>query len=138
MDVLGPSLRPNGTMDFLVDGCPRPFFTTFGTIGQCLFLSVNRAVQGCTGQLQKVYAHLVVTLRNHWRWQQQGWSQVPTIRLFYRAKTISWSAPAVSTVDEESRWAGQSALVDSPQQSVGEMSGKTFLLLLTEILCTRA
>ena len=29
-------------------------------------------------------------------------------------------------------------LVDSPQQSVGDMSGKTFLLLLTVILCARA
>jgi len=28
--------------------------------------------------------------------------------------------------------------VDSPQQSVGDMSGKTFLLLLTVILCARA
>jgi len=52
--------------------------------------------------------------------------------------TISWPAPAVSTVDEESSWAGQSTLVDSPEQSVGDMSGKTFLLLLTVILCARA
>ena len=39
-------IRPNGTMDFLVDVCPRPFFTTFETIGRCLFLSVNRATAG--------------------------------------------------------------------------------------------
>ena len=51
-------------------------------------------------------------------------------------ETISLPAPAVSTVDEESSWAGQSTLVDSPEQSVGDMSGKTFLLLLTVILCT--
>ena len=95
-------------------------------------------LQGCKGQLQKVYAHLAVTIRNHWRWQQRGWWQVPTIGLFCLARTISWPAPAVSTVDEESSWAGQSALVDSPQQSVGDMSGKTFLLLLSVILCTRA
>jgi len=95
-------------------------------------------LQGCKGQLQKVYAHLAVTVRNHWRWQQRGWSQVTNIGPFYPGRTISWPAPAVSTVDEESSWAGQSALVDFPQQSVGDMSGKTFLLLLTVILCARA
>jgi len=66
----------------------------------------------------------------------RGLTQVPTIGPFYPARTISWPAPAVSTVDEESSWAGQSALVDSPQQSVVDMSGKTFLLLLSVILCT--
>ena len=88
-------------------------------------------------QLQKVYApcsHRMKSLEMASTW----WSQVLTIGLFYPARTISWPAPAVSTVDEESSWAGQSALVDSPQQSVGDMSGKTFLLLLTVILCTSA
>jgi len=84
------------------------------------------------------HLHLAVTVRNDWRWQQRGCAQVPTIAPFYPARTISWPAPAVSTVDEESSWAGQSALVDSPQQSVGDMSGKTFLLQLTVIFCASA
>jgi len=102
-----------------VDGCPRPFFITIGTIGQCLFLSVNRAAAEVPGA-------------------SCAWSQVPTIGPFYPARTISWPALAVSTVDKKSSWAAQSALVDSPQQSVGDMSGKTFLLLLSVILCASA
>jgi len=110
--------------DFLVDGCPGPFLTTFGTTGQWSFFDFSekhgraqrqrwnvtqrqRCQEEAKGQL---CARLAVSVRNHWRRLRRRWSLVPAIGPFYSARTVGSPALACSALDEKSCWEAESLL----------------------------
>ena len=72
--------------DFLVDVCPGPFHTTYGTIGQCSFFPTSR--ENAVNRFFLVWIHIDGRFRQIFWWNRRSMRYRPSFQIGESASTV--------------------------------------------------
>jgi len=88
--VLGPLLTTTGTIEFLVDECPGPFLTTFGTKVNGPFLTFRVASKSTSPQASSCMRTWQYPYEIIGDGSDEGGHRYQTLKVYSARKTPSW------------------------------------------------